>query len=219
MNLKNKGMKEQDTEKSVPGEIPALKINKEPSSASGDLNILDKDIFIKKTFEADPQEGCSLLFQYYYTVLCSHAARFVYSQSIAEDIVSEVFEKFWTRKVYRNIKGSYRNYLYASVRNTSLNYLKREFRKFKYTDISHAENEINPSFTPYQHIKFDELLHLIECAIQSLAPKCQTVFVMSRSEGLKNSEIAMQLNITEKAVEAHITKAISKLKNTLKLYL
>lgn len=212
-------MKKQNSKDSVSGDIPALKIKAGQDLSSFDARILDKDIFIRKTFETDPKEGCALLFQHYYSVLCSHAARFVYSQSIAEDIVTEVFEKFWTRKIYLNIEGSYKNYLYTAVRNTSLNHLKREFRKFKYLDISFAENEINPTFDPYQHIKYDELTHLIEKAIQSMSPKCQTVFVMSRSEGMKNKEIALQLNISEKAVEAHISKALNKLKYTLKTYL
>jgi len=180
---------------------------------------IDKDAFIRKTFEEDARQGCALLFRYYYSSLCSHAARFVYSQNIAEDIVTEVFEIFWAKEIFRNIEISYRNYLYAAVRNTSLNYLKREFKKHKYLDLSTAENEVHPNQTPYQHIKFDELSLMIEKTVQSLAPKCQTVFVMSRFEGLKNREIAEQLNISEKSVEAHITKALVKLKNTMKTYL
>ncbi len=181
--------------------------------------VLDKDIFIRKTFESNPEEGCSLLFEYYYDVLCSHAVRFVYSQNIAEDIVAEVFEKFWAKKVFHNIDISYRNYLYASVRNASINYLKREFKKYKYLDLSLAENEMNVSDNPYQNFKLDELTLLIERSVQSLAPKCQTVFVMSRFEGMKNKEISAQLSISEKSVEAHITKALSKLRSILKEYL
>ena len=167
-------------------------------------------LFLKEVF---------LLFEYYYDVLCSHAVRFVYSQNIAEDIVAEVFEKFWAKKVFHNIDISYRNYLYASVRNASINYLKREFKKYKYLDLSLAENEMNVSDNPYQNFKLDELTLLIERSVQSLAPKCQTVFVMSRFEGMKNKEISAQLSISEKSVEAHITKALSKLRSILKEYL
>ena len=196
-----------------------LKITAHTVDEQHEFPVIDKDVFIRKTFEQDARQGCALLFRYYYATLCSHAARFVYSQNIAEDIVTEVFEIFWAKEIYKNIDLSYRNYLYASVRNTSLNYLKREFKKHKYLELSSAENEVNPNQNPYQHIKFDELSLLIEKTIQSLAPKCQTVFVMSRFEGLKNREIATQLNITEKAVEAHITKALVKLKATMKTYL
>ena len=196
-----------------------LKLTAHTEDEQQKFPVLEKDVFIRKTFEQDARQGCALLFRYYYATLCSHAARFVYSQNIAEDIVTEVFEIFWAKEIYKNIDLSYRNYLYASVRNTSLNYLKREFKKHKYLELSSAENEVNPNQNPYQHIKFDELSLLIEKTIQSLGPKCQTVFVMSRFEGLKNREIATQLNITEKAVEAHITKALVKLKATMKTYL
>lgn len=156
-----------------------LKINTSDSRAESN-SIVEKDVFIKKVFESNPKEGCGLLFEYYYTVLCSHAARFVYSQNIAEDIVTEVFENFWAKKVFLQVEISYRNYLYTSVRNASLNYLKKEFKKYKYLDLSLAENEANLSDTPYQNFKLDEMTLLIERCVQSLAPKCQAVFVMSR---------------------------------------
>lgn len=196
-----------------------LKLSDPDSNEVPDNKVIDRDAFLRITFEQDARQGCALLFRQYYQPLCSHAARFVYSQSIAEDIVTEVFEIFWAKEIYKNIEISYRNYLYIAVRNTSLNYLKREFKKHSYLELSQAEDQITPNQNPYQHIKFDELSQLIETTIQSLAPKCQTVFVMSRFEGLKNREIAAQLNITEKAVEAHITKALVKLKSTMKTYL
>jgi hypothetical protein len=83
----------------------------------------DKEIFIKNTFSKDPGLGCELLFKRYYSVLCSHSVRYVYSKSIAEDIVAEVFTSFWEKKAFENIQSSYRAYLFSMVRNSSLNYL------------------------------------------------------------------------------------------------
>ncbi|WP_289489660.1 sigma factor-like helix-turn-helix DNA-binding protein, partial [Parabacteroides goldsteinii] len=41
------------------------------------------------------------------------------------------------------------------------------------------------------------------------------VFLLSREENLKNKEIALRLNISEKAVEKHITKALSDIRTHL----
>jgi RNA polymerase sigma-70 factor (ECF subfamily) len=57
----------------------------------------DDEIFIKRAFDQSPEEGCELLFRRYHRALCSHAVRYVYSREIAEDIVSDVFVKFWTK--------------------------------------------------------------------------------------------------------------------------
>jgi RNA polymerase sigma-70 factor (ECF subfamily) len=45
------------------------------------------------------------------------------------------------------------------------------------------------------------------------------VFELSRFEELKNREIADKLGITQKTVEAHLTKALKILRNDLKEYL
>jgi len=181
--------------------------------------IIPAEDFIRRVFETDPKQGCTILFRHYYPVLCSHAARFVYSKSIAEDIVTEVFEVFWSRKGFLTVNTSYRSYLYRAVRNTCINYLQREFRKNRYVELASVENESCPELSPLQNINFDEMTKLIDATIQGLAPKCQSVFVMSRFEGLKNKDIANQLGITEKAVEAHITKALTRLRMALKAYL
>ena len=49
-----------------------------------------------------------------------------------------------------------------------------------------------------------------------LPEKRQQVFILSRTEGLSNKEIAQQMNISEKTVEDHVTHAIKHLKKTMK---
>src|SRR5436189_111345 len=46
--------------------------------------------------------------------------------------------------------------------------------------------------------------------------KCKKVFVLSRFENKKYQEIANELGISVKAVEAHISKALQTLRNKLK---
>lgn len=193
---------------------PALSsdISPNPPLEGGLVN--DKEIFIKSTFLKDPGLGCELLFKRYYNVLCSHAVRFVYSKSIAEDIVSEVFTSFWERKAFENIQSSYRAYLFSMVRNRSLNYIKREFGKGQ-TAILDSEMNFAASEDPAQILQADELNKLIEKTIQSLPAKCQLVFLMSRLEGKKNIAIADEMNISVKAIEAHITKALDRLRRAL----
>jgi len=174
----------------------------------------DKEIFIKNTFSKDPGLGCELLFKRYYGVLCSHSVRYVYSKSIAEDIVAEVFTSFWEKRSFENIQSSYRAYLFSMVRNRSLNYLKKEFGKAPMA-VTDAEMDFAAIEDPAQILQADELNKLIEKTIQSLPAKCQLVFLMSRLEGKKNPVISGELNISVKAIEAHITKALDRLRRTL----
>ena len=61
---------------------------------------LDEELFIRKAFEEDPKKGWELLFREYYTPLCSHAIRYVYSREAARDLVSEAFYVFWQKEIY-----------------------------------------------------------------------------------------------------------------------
>ena len=174
----------------------------------------DKEIFIRNSFSKDPTMGCELLFKRYYRVLCSHAVRFVYSRAIAEDIVSEVFTGFWEKRSFEHIQSSYRAYLFTMVRNRSLNYIKKEFGKGQSAGLD-PEVDFAVVEDPALIMQADELNELIEKTIQSLPNKCQLVFLMSRLEGKKNILISSELNISVKAIEAHITKALDRLRKAL----
>ncbi len=176
----------------------------------------DKEMFIRKTFEDDPQKGCELLFKQYYQPLCSHVVRFVYSKEIAEDIIGDIFYVLLEKQLYHHITSSYRAYLFAAARNRSLKHLHKEFGR--------ANTALDPESlpgtgcipSPHQILQYEELFKKIERTVQSLAPRNQTVFLMNRFEGKKYQQIAMELNISVKAVEAHISKALHVLRNAVR---
>lgn len=175
----------------------------------------DSELFIRKTFATDPQKGCELLYRLYYRPMCTHAVRFVYSKEIAEDIVSEIFYSFWSKKIYRSVTTSYRAYLFRSVRNRSYNYLSNDLRKSDPLSAA-SDNAISASESPDKIMQMDELLEILNKLIISLPPQCQKVFLMNRFEGRKNKEIADELNLSQRTVETHLFKALNVLKNGLK---
>lgn len=177
---------------------------------------LDEEVLIRKTFETDPQAGCEILFQKYYTILCSHAIRFVYSKAVAEDIVSEIFCRFWSDRTYNTINVSFRAYLFKSVRHRAYNYLRWELSK-KDSNLNVDDLQFGiSSLKPEEAMLYDELSSEISIIIDSLPAQCKRVFLLSRFENKKHSEIAADLGISVKAVEAHISKALDILRRSLK---
>jgi RNA polymerase sigma-70 factor (ECF subfamily) len=73
-----------------------------------------------------------------------------------------------------------------------------------------------PEMTPDEVLQFDELTQKIEATIAELPPQCRNVFLMSRFETKKNKDIAQNLGISIKAVEAHVSKALHMLRIALK---
>ncbi len=201
----------------LPPQLPVVRhviSGEEVKSTAENSTVPDKEFFIRQAFAESAQKGCELLFRRYYQVLCTHAVRFVYSRETAEDIVSAVFCRFWQTGAYQNIDSSYRYYLFRSVRNEACNYLRLEFRLLDSLDTEVGREDTAAQY-PDQILEYEEVLKRVEALCESLSPQCRKVFLMSRFDGRKYKEIATELGISIKTVEAHIGKALGILRKGL----
>lgn len=171
------------------------------------------ELLTRKLFESDPKKGCELLFRRYYTNLCNHAIRFVHSKEIAEDIVGEIFAAFWQKKIYEQIETSYRSYLYKSVRHRSYNYLKTQVEKSDSLERVHQTSSGDQ--LPDEVLHYTELYQKVERIIQQLPPQCRRAYILKRVEGRKYHEIAAEMKLSTKAVEALVSRALVKLRQGL----
>jgi RNA polymerase sigma-70 factor (family 1) len=175
----------------------------------------DDEMFIRRAIGLNPGKGYELLFKRYYRPLCSHAARFLYSKELAEDIVSEVFCVFWQKKTYLHIQTSYRAYLFASVRHQAFAHLRAEFGKHQKMPLTEWQSQVDLPTNPQQILQYNELYLKLEALIRQVSPQSQKVFMLSRFEGKKNPTIAEELQISIKTVEGHITRVLQMLKKNL----
>jgi RNA polymerase sigma-70 factor (family 1) len=174
-----------------------------------ETRMIDAEVLLQQTFNTNPRRGCSLLYRLYYAHLCSHAIRFVYSKQVAEDIVADVFCRFWDGRIFQNINTSYRAYLFKSVRHRAYNYVKFQLSR-KSTGLKYEPD--HGSSDPCEILQYDELYQLLDKTINTLPQQCKKVFVLSRMENKRYHEIAAELDISVKAIEAHISKALGILR-------
>ena len=158
------------------------------------------------------------LFRKYYVRLCRFAYTLLHSQVSAEETVQDVFVRLWEQRQQISINTSILAYLYASVKNQSMNELKKD--KIR----RHHENEflLYASYTEDSAINDqaeEKLKRAIENACQLLPPKCREIFELSRKEGLTYEEIADYLDISKKTVENQMAIAFQKLRQQLEPYL
>lgn len=186
---------------------------------SEETKVISEEYFIEKTFVESPQKGFELLFRKYYTNLCNHAIRFVYSKEMAEDIVAEVFTNFWQNKVYENITTSYRSYLYTSVRYRAYNTIKNEINRTTNLENNEFDFQYSDSsvvLQPDEILHFHELTKKLETSIQNLPQQSRKAFQLNRLEGKKYTEVALEMQITVSAVERLISRALAKIRHELK---
>jgi RNA polymerase sigma-70 factor (family 1) len=166
----------------------------------------DTEQLIRRAFEQDTRQGCELLYRRYFAPLCSHAARFVYSREIAEDLVHDSFCQFYTDRIFDTITTSYRAYLYKMVRNRAYNYLKAEAGR--HDDLVLAGSiPTGEQQQPDSVTQFEELYQDVARLIDELPRQRRTIYLMNRFEGKKYAEIAQELNLSPRTVEVQIRRA------------
>ncbi len=159
-----------------------------------------------------------LVFRKYHHRLYLFTLKFIENESDALDIVQNVFLSVWENEKLGVDELKIQSYLFNAVKNSCLNYIKHRKVIRKYEQIAAAELKELEAFH-YQSgensLIEKESLQQLEKAINSLLPIYKEVIVLSRYEGLKNKEIAKQLNIPVRTVETRIFRALTLLKEKI----
>ncbi len=177
---------------------------------------LDTD-FIEK-LKAGDQFAFKRLFDEYYARLCVFATKYTQDLDVSKDIVQDLFVKIFQDRNTLNIKTSIRSYLYQAVKNRCLNFIQHErIHSGHMEKIKTIKSTGNPQWK--EKMLETELESKIHDLVNSLPAQRQRIFKMSRTEGLKNQQIADKLNISKRTVETQISKALKYLKAGLDSYL
>jgi len=157
------------------------------------------------------------VFKTYFKPLTAFAYKFVKDTDDAKSIVHDVFIKLWEKRNDIDTEKSVKSYLYTSVNNRSLNYI-RDHKKFKRDDYT-LENQISKTPNIEEELVSTDVQKKIEKGLNSLNPKVRKIFELSRYEGKKYKEIATEMNLSIKTVETHMSTALKVLREHLKEYL
>ena len=158
------------------------------------------------------------LFEDYFRSLVTYSYRYVNDWSVGEDIVQDVFMALWINRDKIDFEEPIKPYLYRATYNRSINYLNSVSvqRRVDHADMLDEliDREIL-SYNQHDNLLLKEIEEEITSFVGTLPEQRKRVFLLSREENLKNKEIALRLNIGEKAVEKHITKALSDIRTHL----
>jgi len=176
------------------------------------------DLYIQKNIRAGDIREFERLFLKYYEPLCRHAGKIVNDMDTAEDLVQEFFYNFWKNRETFTLKFSLNAYLYHSIRNNALRYLEHLAIRKGYAEmvISDFRDEI-PAYLS-TGADLNELNDTVNETLEKMPERCSLVFRMNRFEGKKYREIAGILSISEKTVEADMSKALQIFRRSLKEY-
>lgn len=178
---------------------------------------IEEELLIKRLINGD-QTAFELLFRFYYQGLVAFASQIVLDSSEAEEIVQDFFVQLWLKRKTIKKSGSLKSYFFTSVKNRSLNYLKKEKVNEKIREELKYLVEKDQLYNPDLFVESELQAH-IKSAFQKLPPRTKEVFTLSRFKGLSNDEIAGKLNISKRTVETQISNALRILREELKDFL
>ena len=176
---------------------------------------VNNDENLVKGLRNDDHDSFKSLFELYSRPLLQFSLSYLKSKVAAEDVVQEVFTKVWNRRKELKTDTSFKSYLFT----IALNSIKKQFNKV--SKLNEAKHDILYDFS-HNKSEFDDkddyqsLLNKLEELIECMPEKRKQVFIQKKLEGKSLNEISIELNISVKTVEYHITEAMKFLKSEFK---
>lgn len=173
-----------------------------------------KELSLKAVCRYD-EDSARLLYQHFYAALVNFSAQITGDVGIAEDIVQEVFGKLWEKKIQFDHLAKLKAYLYNSVRNSTISFLRK--KKDNIVDITKSELiakeyivDDDGKESPFTEEVYRQLFQLID----ELPERQRQVFLLLM-EGHTNDEISQMLTLSVETVRTHRKRAIHYLKEHL----
>jgi RNA polymerase sigma-70 factor (ECF subfamily) len=157
------------------------------------------------------------LFREYNKSLCDLAFNLVRDKEAAQDIVQEVFLRLWKNRDALTFGNRIKHYLFKATAHHALNHLRFSRKIIKVCDDGPLY-ELQGSAAS-DEIGYKELELRVRQAIDRLPPRCRTIYLLSRHEGMKYAEIADALKLSLKTVENQMGIALEKLRGDLKPFI
>jgi RNA polymerase sigma-70 factor (ECF subfamily) len=167
--------------------------------------------------KADDETALRDIFYQYHASVYQTIVRIVVESNTAEDLVQDLFFRFWEKRHQLDIQGELGPYLRRMAVNEGLGHLRKN-KKYSIEDID-EQFELSTEQSSDALQLHNELQVALDKAMTQLPPKCRTVFTLSRFEGLSYREIGEQMNISIKTVENQMGKALKVMRSLLKDYL
>ncbi len=157
-----------------------------------------------------------LLYNLLYNRFFRVAIYYLHNDDWAQEVVLDVFLVLWNKRKELLSINNFENYYFILLKNASLNYLSKNRQITDPLDstIEFPQTEV----TPEDNLLNEELLLVYIDTLEELPPRCREVFVLIREQGCSYKEVAEQLNISTKTVDAQLQKALSIFKEKIKLY-
>ncbi len=158
------------------------------------------------------REAFSALYEEFWEPLLNTATKVLRSADDAADVVQEVFLSLWNRRNELDVKGSLEAYLHTSVRYKCINFIEKNLHQHDYLVLM-KETAAHQNFQGADtDLMMKQLREAISRVVDSMPPKMQQAYRLSREQHLTHKQIAEQMGISQETVKKHIQHALEMIK-------
>lgn len=161
------------------------------------------------------KEAFFILYKKFFVALCLFAQKFSIEKEAAEDIVQEIFYKLYEeRQIFHNIL-TLQSYLYSSVKNSCLNYIRDEKRR-KLRESYYCDEIYNNDTTFINDVIENEVYRELYQLLDELPPQCRVIFERVL-QGETSETIAKSMHLSIETVKTQPEKSQTYTKRTLQI--
>ncbi len=155
----------------------------------------------------------TMLYSHFYKALVAFSMQMVDQLEVAEEIVQDTFVSLWQQRNTFKSEGTLRAYLYNTVRNKSISYLRHEKVEQQRIEVFEREYRLMHNETDSETNR-EELFRQLLLGIEALPQKLRQLFLMSIA-GKTSEDIASELGISLDSVKKQRQRGLKKLRKHL----
>lgn len=156
--------------------------------------------------KGDSKEAFAEIYRRYWQKMYVVARNRLNNEYEAEEVVQDIFLNLWKKRSTFNLTTAFNNYFAVAVKFEVLTIMRKRANVKAYQhSISYSFNESDLS--TLRQLDLMELQEKLRITVNKLPEKCQLVFRLRHEEGMSQKDIAAKLQLSEKTIEAHLTKA------------
>jgi len=169
---------------------------------------------ILKRLKAGDMAAIDAIYHSYSKKLYSFTFSLLKDHNQSEDLMQDVFVTLWEKRDQINPDLKFENYLFTICYNSARKFFRRKNIEHKVKDYLLKNSPHSISETANTVI-YNELMEMVERAVEKLPPKRKLVYKLSRQEYMQIKEIAESLSISSRTAECHLSKALRFIKQEL----
>lgn len=159
------------------------------------------------------KDAIAKVYELYYKQLCYFADKIIENNTIAEDVVADVFLDLIRKPMEFNSIPSLKSFLYIAIRNRCIDHLRLVKRQTTDEQINEYSDKANINIE--NTIIASEVLQAIYTAIDQLPQKYRNIIFLSLVEGHDNQEIVNKTGLAYQTVRNLKSAGIKLLRVTL----